>query len=322
MKRLYCADGTPLDILKKEAKRRKSSDIIKLAEAQNLIAIDHGADNWPRLVASCVDVPNDFDDHLMIEKRIGEDTIVFDVADFYEAEEEFDRQASGEDSDAAISQCYISKYYNYDGNGRLRISIAFQAEKETGSFSRDHELFQFKEPVNLDQLGVSFVSALVLNRASSLVSVLSRSGCFDVDPYATPRSGGHEALLTLALRDKGLKVGDREIFNTPDLEPTGILDTSRRCFVNRLSDGSYVVSNGAEQTDMLLYTVIGADDFRSHIFVMKTELGDDFNTRWESEAWLRNRVLPQADPIVDDIEVHPLDVARGTPLSKTLLHLD
>ena len=80
MTRQYCTDGTPIDILKREAKRQTKERQSKLSTIQNELAKERGYKNWAALVARTIEIDEDFGwDGYDLTMRRGPDTVIFSL---------------------------------------------------------------------------------------------------------------------------------------------------------------------------------------------------------------------------------------------------
>jgi len=292
MTKTYCTNGKPLDILKREAKALSKDEGIKLGQAHDKVARAAGFSNWQDLVEKCLKVEEpDLGDMPFITRRIGRDQVIFEIM----SPDDFEDN-TGDVRDDAVAPLFIevSLLVGYEENTvKWEVRLLTQSE----AFYRGVGVcLPFTPRVGHDR--DTFLEALE-NAADlmpgDLFSILNQDGFFDIDLQASLRNSEHEALLILEARKLGLDLGDRTTFNADigvDKVDYEVSDWYRRCFANLLSDGSVIVSNGA-QADALRWKVLPKEEFEALKADMEADLGEAAYTTQQGEIWMHDRVLAQ-----------------------------
>lgn len=290
MTRIYAQDGTPIDIVKREAKRLKQEQGIKLSEAQRQIALAHGFESYEALSAALIEADEDLPDHLYLARKAGADEIVFDFSDCHEKSDTYFRVFPN----GNLGKLCLTRHASYEDAGSIRIEIRLSLSTDLAEF----EHFTPKVEISLDDLEEAFDEIMEENRPGMLISMMNRAGMFDIPAYENLRFGEHEALLQLALREQKRLVQDRILFNTGGAtSPEGQPDWGRRCFVNLLDNGQVLISNGSEDVQDLKWKVIERPAFDQLVAEMQSAFPQGYLKTWDSEAWMHDRVLsaPEAE---------------------------
>lgn len=277
MTRVYTSQGTPMDIVKREAKRIQKDQNIKLSAAQEAYAVENGYESWSDLTSKAIEVGENFMNDLMVSRKRGKDYIEFSFKDAL--------QALLDDPNPRL---YIQRQLLHSEEDSVIILVDLIHDM----FDGDNGLDPFEMRVSFDEYEwFDAVCDLDNGMNGYIIELLNRIGFFDVDVDRPAHFFEHEAALTLEMRKIGLTVGDRVLFNTDDLKPSGDPDYDRRCFGNRLSDGGVVLCNGADEPADFIFSVLSASEYEDLREEMEAELGEEAYTTYKGEVWMFNRVL-------------------------------
>jgi|Cruoilmetagenom7_1024161.scaffolds.fasta_scaffold07310_1 hypothetical protein len=285
MTKIYCVNGKPLDIVKREAKALKKERGFKLGEAQAEIAKGYGMQSWQELTEATVEVDDEFVEHFTVTRRKGVDEVRFCAA--------------------SLADLHEDGVFNEDEVPDLYYRYALEAGLEPGTVSHVFDLMEREEaevrgtPVPFARKGQNgaedFITAIEAawdDQPGLLIGLLNDEGLFDLSTDVEPMEAEFEALLTLELRKHGHVLGDRILFNTMDgPEIDAVTDWTRRVFVHDIDDGLVVISNGAGSTEDLRSIITPKSRLDALTAEMEDELGSVAYTTQKGEIWLYDRVL-------------------------------
>jgi len=282
----YYCDGTPLDILRRRAKALKTEQNIKLFQALDYVAVECGEESWEHLTKNCwaepFNNPDEMEDYHFLERSVGDDLILLNFEQLSslgeksipDGKSEFDiyfETSINDGSDASLQ--YVTRFYLepciYRPNFRSKISLSVR------QFSR------LKDAVSEydDKLHIG-----------SVVAIFKEIGIFDDAVLMASEEIELEALLTMLLRPKGRKLGDRVLFNTVrHTEPEPDDWDWKRVFAFALDSDEILVCNGEESRTDIRYKTFSKEEWRS----IETELRSVFANPEQTvlaETWLRNKL--------------------------------
>jgi len=293
MDRKYAADGTPLDLLKRNAKRKSKAGNAILADAQKAIAEEKGYGSWAALMADSLCVENDFDVNFCIIRTDQHQETVFDVFDL------LDEVAGDLDEFDHITEVMLEKSLSMRSYDHIvyRFNFSYSMPEEETSLK---SVWPLEKPLLVCDL-ISAIHDANDNRPGPLISVLNDTGLFNRRASDHEfRHGELDAVLVYVLKDQPYKITERYLFNVPNSpHRKGYLDYSRRCFIHKLSDGNFVVSNGAEDKESLIYALVSKQDMALALEELEVAFQGNHLKVFESEAWMRDRLLPADDPLTD-----------------------
>lgn len=281
MTRIYTAYGTPMDIAKREAKHLHKERGIKLSAAQQAYAIEKGYQSFGELVSKSIEIDDEVAENLTFARKHGRDEVWFCVDDAID--HLIDPEGPGG------SSLWLTRELNVgdeEGTVLHRLSLGPQDDP----YSDLSEPFEIRGSATSEEWDEA-LDDLDEGRAGNIIALLNGTGLFDLPIERMPHEFDHEAVLTLEMRKRGLIVGDRVLFSTGDNKAQGEPDFDRRCFVNLLSDGDVILTNGSAFYHELVWRVLRRSDYQALKAEMEATLGDLAYTTYQGEAWMFDRAL-------------------------------
>jgi len=292
MDRSYYRDGTPLDILKRRAKELKSSEGIKLHEAQARIARDRGESDWSVLTQNCwaepAPEPGSEPDSYFLERRGGIDVVSLDFGLLYDDLQKADFFEDLETVDG--HQVWV----NTEVNDWDEDSVRFHSTIRLGRPSHigAQKVTQLDTDTYTDLLD-AMLRYEMEGRLGPLITTFNSWGILNGSFHTQTEWGEFDAWLKLALRKRGLHLGPRYLLNTcVGSENPEVPDDWdwKRAFPFEVTDGRIAVCNGSD--NYLEFRMRIFD--REHWETIEQDLRRAFPNGPEkthaSETWLRTRL--------------------------------
>lgn len=316
--KIYLRDGTSLIDLEKAAKARKSEGL-KLKDAYNEIAQGRGFESWQHLKENSVEIdekafledPNtepyeaamrarramsiedamkqlipEYHNPLEITFRDGRDHYVVDFQ-FLEASEYLNQWGR-------LRKLWVRKDETCLFDGRIEYHVTIHMEDTLP----DMDIWY--QPLELDHHGsVSRLKEAALNlmnnaEPSDFLRIMDRHKLLDAISTMKVMVPEYEAELQRALRSHGRVIYDREYLNISRIDDRTVpIDLSRRCFINPLDDGTYVVSGGLPG-GALIWKIKTQEEVETLIQEMLEACGADAQISGKGELWMADRVFAAA----------------------------
>lgn len=248
----FAPNGTPLDVLRRNAKAVKKDRDITLSAAQNAVAQDAGFQRWSDLMARKIVVIEDDDLPVLVQTN-GPDEITVAIYDLID-----------EINDMLDAPNIMTIYQNIsleqanDDGVTYHIALSL-APSEQALAPQAFAVLTGDDAENF----IDHTDAAADGRYSALIRILSTKGAFETPDASKIFRREFDAALVLALRESGLALGDRYSPVTIDYTaaPPAEFDWNKRCYFHRNARGDITVSNGSEvpQEDLAYRHIPAAD---------------------------------------------------------------
>lgn len=281
MDKLYWVDGTPVDILRRHAKRMKNdTPAMTLTAAQDIVAKEHGANSWADLLkGSWWPEEPDVDYCGFLQRKLGIDTIGLD----------FEKIPALWDAYGGKSFIlYADLMLDYAGDGRLDYHCTLT--DDPNPYAKPKSLGPIS-PAHASRICEAIMLHAEEGQHGPLIKALNDANLLEVDALTDGNYGEMEALLTLKLRSQGEILGERYLLNccngkAPEGEPH-----EERCFIFDLTGGRKLLTNGSPWLEDLTYRIIPAKDWPEIERELLVLFPDGPEKTFDSEKWLADTFL-------------------------------
>jgi len=285
MEKLYWIDGTPVDILRRIAKKLKAeSTSLNLSAALDKVAKSRDAESWPDLIENCwsPEEPT-MDDCGFIHRRVGRDKLTIDF----------------EKLPILIDQ--------YDGEPFLLFAdYSLGVSSEPGCVEyfvtltdRPNPFMELPNYLITPSVGEEIWEGIELHSKEGqngpLISALHRAGVLNIGWIESAKDGEFEALLTLKLRQQGDVLGERYLLNCRKTDSREGEPPLERCWIFKMTGERFLLSNGEENLDDMVFRIFPADEWDEIERELRRRFPDGPENTYESEKWLCTTYLGDSD---------------------------